>query len=91
VKKTKKIYQSLLQEFLKEVVKEKQKRAIVIFSDFLVMDTEAKKLLHYLKKQHIIFLFQLPIDLEQGQNYNKFFLQKNSPKKIGAVKLNYYK
>lgn len=81
VKKTKKIYQSLLQEFLKEVVKEKQKRAIVIFSDFLIMDNEAKKLLHYLKKQHIIFLFQLPIDLEQGQNYNNFFLQKNSPKK----------
>lgn len=88
VKKTKKIYQSILQKFLEEAVKEKNKpacpvgrRAIVIFSDFLTMDTEAKKLLHYLKKQHILFLFQLPIDPEQGQNYSKFFLQKTAPTK----------
>ena len=78
VKKTKKIYQSLLQEFLEEAVKKKSKRAIVIFSDFLATDEEAKKLLHYLKKQHILFLFQLPIDQEQGQNYSKFFLQKST-------------
>ncbi len=84
VKKTKKIYQSLLQEFLNEATKEKPKRAIVIFSDFLVMDEEAKKMLHYLKKQHILFLFQLPIDPEQGQNYDTFFLQKNLPAGAGA-------
>jgi hypothetical protein len=41
------------------------------------MDEESKKLLHYLRKQHILFLFQLPINQEQGQNYNKFFLKKN--------------
>jgi hypothetical protein len=41
------------------------------------MDEESKKLLHYLRKQHILFLFQLPIDQEQWQNYSKFFLQKN--------------
>ncbi len=81
VKKTKKFYQSLLQKFLEEAVKEKNKRAIVIFSDFLTMDTEAKKLLHYLKKSHILFLFQLPIDPEQGQNYSKFFLKKTPTKK----------
>lgn len=76
VKKTKKIYQSLLHAFLEEAVKEKTKRAIVIFSDFLTMDEEAKKLLHYLKKQHILFLFQLPIDPEQGQKLcSKFFLK----------------
>ncbi len=77
VKKTKKIYQSSLNIFLNNAVKEKQRRAIVIFSDFLVMDEETKKLLHYLKKQHILFLFQLPINIEQWQNYNSFFLQKN--------------
>ncbi len=76
VKTTKKLYQSCLQNFLEQAVKEKNKRAIVIFSDFLIMNDEVKKLLHYLKKQHILFLFQLPIDLEQGQNYNTFFLQK---------------
>ncbi len=78
VKNTKKFYQSILPKFLEEAVKEKWRRAIVIFSDFLAMDKEAKKLLHYLKKQHILFLFQLPIDPEQGQNYSKFFLKKNT-------------
>lgn len=90
VKKTKKIYQSLLQKFLEEAVKEKWKRAIVIFSDFLAIDEEAKKLLNYLKKQHILFLFQLPIDPEQGQNYSKFFLKKNTAptkKQSGDIEL----
>jgi uncharacterized protein (DUF58 family) len=77
VKKTKKIYASSLNTFLHAAVKNKQRRAIVIFSDFLAMDEESKKLLHYIRKQHILFLFQLPIDQEQGQNYSKFFLQKD--------------
>lgn len=77
VKKTKKIYESSLLPFLHKAVSEKNRRAIVIFSDFLTMDEEAKKLIDYLKKQHILFLFQLPIDQEQGQNYSKFFLKEN--------------
>jgi len=84
VKKTKKIYTSLLNTFLNNAVEEKWKRAIVIFSDFLAMDEESKKLLHYLRKQHILFLFQLPIDQEQGQNYSKFFLQKNIAPRKGS-------
>ncbi len=80
VKKTKKRYESLLSEFLQEAAKEKSRRAIVIFSDFLSLDEEAKKFLHYLKKQHILFLFQLPIDPEQGQNYSKFFLNPDYKK-----------
>lgn len=77
VKKTKKIYESSLNTFLHKTVEEKQRRAIVIFSDFLAMDEETKKLIHYLRTHHTLFLFQLPIDHEQWQNYNKFFLQKN--------------
>ena len=77
VTRTKKLYQSSLNAFLSTAVREKWRRAIIIFSDFLAMDEEEKKLINYLKKQHILFLFQLPIDPEQGQNYNKFFLQKN--------------
>ena len=71
VKKTKKIYESSLNAFLNKAVEDKQrpttagKRAIVVFSDFLAMDEESKKLLHYLRKQHILFLFQLPINQEQ--------------------------
>ncbi len=95
VKKTKKIYESSLHAFLDKAVENKQRpatagrRAIVIFSDFLAMDKEAKKLLYYLRKQHILFLFQLPIDQEQGQNYSKFFLKKNiSPlKNTGEIEL----
>ena len=77
VKKTQKIYTSSLNIFLNKTVEEKQRRAIVIFSDFLAMDEETKKLIHYLRTQHILFLFQLPINFEQWQNYHKFFLQKN--------------
>lgn len=77
VKKTKKIYESLLNAFLNKAVENKPRRAIVIFSDFLAMDEETKKLLHYLRTHHILFLFQLPISLDQWQNYSKFFLQKN--------------
>jgi len=65
VKKTKKIYESSLNMFLNRSVEEKQRRAIVIFSDFLAMDEETKKLLHYLRIHHILFLFQLPIDYNQ--------------------------
>ena len=65
VKKTRKIYQSSLITFLQTAIQNKQRRAIVIFSDFLTMDEEAKKLLHYLRTHHILFLFQLPIDPEQ--------------------------
>lgn len=65
VRKTKKAYVSLLHTFLQTAAQEKQRRAIVIFSDFLALDEESKKLLHYLKNQHILFLFQLPINLDQ--------------------------
>ena len=77
VKKTKKMYESSLNTFLQKAIQNKQRRAIVIFSDFLAMDEETKKLLHYLRTHHILFLFQLSINLDQWQNYSKFFLQKN--------------
>jgi len=89
VKKTRKWYSSLLNIFLQQAAEEKQRRAIVIFSDFLAMDEESKKLLHYLTKQHILFLFQLPIDTEQGQNYSKFFLSKTTlpSKNTGEIEM----
>lgn len=89
VKKTKKRYESLLHTFLNNAIKEKNRRAIIIFSDFLSTDEETKKLLHYLRTHHILFLFQLPIDHEQGQNYSRFFLKKNisSDKNTGEIEL----
>lgn len=74
-KTTKKRYSSLLADFLKKTGEDLPRRAIIIFSDFLTMDEPMKQLVHYLRKQHILFLFQLPIDPEQGQNYNKFLLK----------------
>lgn len=88
VKKTNKWYGSVLSKFLVSAVEKKQspsmtgRRAIVIFSDFLTIDEESKKLLHYLRQHHILFLFQLPIDQHQGQNYSSFFLQKNTNSSI---------
>lgn len=79
-KKTKKRYSSLLADFLKKTGEDLPRRAIVIFSDFLTMDEPMKQLIHHLRKQHILFLFQLPIDPEQGQNYSKFFLEKTAPR-----------
>gem|GEM_PF-1625570 len=52
------------------------------------MDEETKKLLHYLRTHHILFLFQLPIDPEQGQNYSKFFMKKTPTKcRSGEIEL----
>ena len=75
---TKPRYTSLLQSFLQLAASRKSRRAIVIFSDFLTLDEEQKKLIHYLDQHHIIFLFQLPIDPDYGQNYTSFFLQKKT-------------
>ncbi len=75
IKNTKKRYQSRLKNFLQEAMQVKEKRVIVIFSDFLAMDEEDVKLLKYLKKQHILFLFKLPIDVNEGQNYNEWMMK----------------
>lgn len=90
VHKTKKIYHSLLSTFLQQTLSQTSssrpstnRRAIVIFSDFLTMDKYTKKLLNYLKTQHIIFFFQLPIDTEQGQNYHRTFLTKKMLHHLG--------
>lgn len=76
VQKTKPYYTSHLHDFLRTTIQNKKRRALVIFSDFLMMDNEAKQLISYLKKQHIVFLFQLPIDPEYGQNYEQWFVKK---------------
>jgi len=80
VKKTKSYYTSYLHTFLHTAVKNKKRRAIVLFSDFLTMDDEAKQLIDYLKKHHILFLFQLPIDPDYGQNYEQFLLKPHNKK-----------
>jgi len=89
VKKTKKIYESSLLPFLNKSVSKTSRRVIVIFSDFLTMDEETTKIINYLKKQHIVFLFQLPIDPEQWQNYSKFFMKEKNitPKWSGEIEL----
>ncbi len=80
VKKTKPYYTSRLHDFLRTAVKNKKRRALVLFSDFLTMDDEAKQLISYLRKHHILFLFQLPIDPDYGQNYEQFLLNPHNKK-----------
>lgn len=69
-KPKKKIYQTIVSSFLHEMAKNKKRRALVIFSDFLWLETPDMHRLQQMKKEHALMLFRLPIDLQLGQNYD---------------------
>ncbi len=75
VKKTLPWYHSHLWSFLSKIPLSKPKKAIVLFSDFLIMDKDTTQHLDTLKKHHIVFLFHLPIDPTYGQHYEHCFLK----------------
>lgn len=52
------------------MVKNKKRRALVIFSDFLGLEIPDIRHLQQIKKEHALVLFRLPIDLQLGQNYD---------------------
>lgn len=79
----KKRYSSLLSEFLTTIPLWTQKKVFVLFSDFLLLDSAVKKQLHYLKRTHQFFLFQLPIDPASGQNYHRYFLTQKMLHRVG--------
>jgi hypothetical protein len=68
--KSPKRYHSSIDEFLSHIATNKRRRAIVIFSDFLGVDEAQVKQLQQLKKEHVLMLFQLPVNKELGQNYD---------------------
>jgi hypothetical protein len=51
--------------FLQRMGQNKKRRAIVIFSDFLNTSEQEKKQLQQLKKEHVLLLFQLPVDTDR--------------------------
>jgi hypothetical protein len=63
-------YHSYIDEFLSRIATNKRRRAIVIFSDFLGVDEAQVKQLQQLKKEHVLLLFQLPVNKKLGQNYD---------------------
>lgn len=69
-KTTRKSYQTIVSSFLQEMAKNKKRRALVIFSDFLGLETADMHRLQQMKKEHALVLFRLPIDLQLGQNYD---------------------
>lgn len=73
VKHTNKKYQTLLPEFLDYARKNSQKRAMIVFADFLDIWSDDVKILSFLDSIHWLNLFKLPINELRWQNYNKFF------------------
>ena len=63
-------YQTYLSDFLGRISTNKKRRAIVVFSDFLALDAQQVKQFQQVKKEHVLVLFQLPVNKEMGQNYD---------------------
>ncbi|MEI8092162.1 MAG: hypothetical protein WCG98_08455 [bacterium] len=63
-------YQTKLSDFLSRIATNTKRRAIVVFSDFLGLNTQQVKQFQQLKKEHVLVLFQLPVHKEMGQNYD---------------------
>jgi len=88
IKKTNREYQSWIVYFLHEMRKIKKRRGIVIISDFLDLDDEIKKIIDYLALENSVYLFKLPVNLMQWQNYNNFFMDwKNDTSKLHFINL----
>ena len=63
-------YQTYISEFLGRMSLNKRRRAIVVFSDFLALDAKQVKQFQQAKKDHVLMLFQLPVNKDMGQNYD---------------------
>jgi len=68
-KTTRKKYQTAISSFLQQTLPSK-KNALVLFSDFLGLETTDMHHLQHIKKEHALVLFRLPINLQLGQNYD---------------------
>lgn len=78
VKKQPVKYQTYLAYFLGRISTNKRRRAIVVFSDFLALDAKQVKQFQQAKKEHVLVLFQLPVNKEMGQNYDASLLNPQS-------------
>lgn len=78
VKKQPTKYHTYLAEFLGRIATNKKRRAIVVFSDFLALHEKQVKQFQHIKKEHVLVLFQLPINKDMGQNYDASLLNQRS-------------
>ncbi len=86
-KKMPRHYSSNLSTFLQRMAMNKKRRAIVIFSDFLDVSEQEKKHLQQLKKEHVLVLFQLPIDKYLWQNYDSGMIREEKSVWLEVMKL----
>jgi hypothetical protein len=83
-------YQTYLSDFLGRISTNKKRpttagrRAIVVFSDFLALNGKQVKQFQQAKKEHVLVLFQLPVNKDMGQNYDSGMLREE---KISGVEL----
>ena len=65
----------------------KRRRAIVVFSDFLALDAKQVKQFQQAKKEHVLVLFQLPVNKEMGQNYDRGMMCEEKIPGVELVKI----
>ena len=81
------IYHTYLSDFLGRISTNKKRRAIVVFSDFLALDTKQVKQFQQAKKEHVLVLFQLPVHKEMGQNYDLSMIRNHTIPGIELLKI----
>ena len=69
-------YHTYISEFLGRIAINKRRRAIVVFSDFLALHEQHVKQFQQAKKEHVLVLFQLPVNKEMGQNYDSGMIRE---------------
>lgn len=87
VKKQPTKYQTHISEFLSRISTNKRRRAIVVFSDFLALDEKQVKQFQQAKKEHVLVLFQLPVNKEMGQNYDSGMICEEKIPGVELVKI----
>lgn len=80
-------YQTYLSDFLGRIATNKRRRAIVVFSDFLALDAKQVKQFQQVKKEHVLVLFQLPVNKEMGQNYDRGMLREEKTVWLELMKI----
>lgn len=86
-------YQTYLSDFLVRMNTNKWRpahrsgRAIVVFSDFLALDEKQVKQFQQVKKEHVLVLFQLPVNKNMGQNYDSGMLREEKTVWLELMKI----
>ncbi len=72
-------YQTHIKYFIKRQIQNSKRHIIVVFSDFLDVDSQDIKRLHVLKDKNEVLLFKIDVDKLAWRNFWNFFLKKPKP------------